>query len=231
MTSLRSVYNLTDAPYERPTEAPSISVGPLTFLSRGLLRFRVVTLSNAASTTSSRTSTTTATAPWIWRSSTAPAPRRRRVCRQAGALICYLGGCNSIYFFQASHICHKDAVVQSHGGVSFRRLAGCSAARASSSSVSTTKPGCVPVFLLLFYGPRRGRRIVVVVGVHRLPAKLHVALGLRSRAGDLDVGGRACGTCSLAQVASGKTSQRYYIACNTASYSVSGDKPGTTTPL
>ena len=33
MTSLRSVYNLTDAPYERPTEAPSISVGPLT-LSR-----------------------------------------------------------------------------------------------------------------------------------------------------------------------------------------------------
>ena len=28
MTSLRSVYNLTDAPYERPTEAPSISVGP-----------------------------------------------------------------------------------------------------------------------------------------------------------------------------------------------------------
>ncbi len=35
MTSLRSVYNLTDAPYERPTEAPSISVGPPFFdLSR-----------------------------------------------------------------------------------------------------------------------------------------------------------------------------------------------------
>ena len=35
MTSLRSVFNLTDAPYERPTEAPSISVGPPPFyLSR-----------------------------------------------------------------------------------------------------------------------------------------------------------------------------------------------------
>ena len=47
-------------------------------------------------------------------------------------------------------------------------------------SVDDEAVHCVPVFLLLFYGPRRGRRIVVVVGVHRLPAKLHVALGLRS---------------------------------------------------
>ncbi len=44
MTSLRSVYNLTDAPYERPTEAPSISVGPPFLILCELLCFRVVTV-------------------------------------------------------------------------------------------------------------------------------------------------------------------------------------------
>ena len=71
MTSLRSVYNLTDAPHERPTEAPSISVGPPLLISeRMVLYLRVVTVYTHRSTTSSRTSTTTATAPSTSRSST-----------------------------------------------------------------------------------------------------------------------------------------------------------------
>ena len=71
MTSLRSVYNLTDAPYERPTEAPSISVGPPFFsdLHRCCV-FRVVMVYTHRSTTSSRTLMMMATAPSTSRSST-----------------------------------------------------------------------------------------------------------------------------------------------------------------
>jgi len=135
MTSLRSVYNLTDAPHERPTEAPSISVGPPFLICRGLLCFRGVTIRNAGLQPHQGHRRRRQRRPRPRGVPPAPAPRRRRVRRQAGALISYQCVIRSILIYTP----YKDTLAHS-GGDSFRRLAGCSAAAPSSPSSLSGSP-------------------------------------------------------------------------------------------